>query len=159
MKLTILFLVGLLMSGCVSTKSQNIFVDKKIIQDKVIAVEGTRATWVFEIEKRLREKGFKIKRYLSQNISVENISKEKTIAYNETSAQYLLRIDGYAPNSSMTRCMGGGYIFDYIDIELIDLSKNETIAHYHNSGYTENCPPVSGTIFQDVTDLVNNRWR
>lgn len=148
----------LLVSGCVSTKSQNIFIEQKIKSDKVVSVDGIRAPWVFEIEKRLIEKGFKIKRFLSQNISVEQVTSKKTIAYNEASSGYLLNIDGFAPNSSMTRCIGGGYIFDYIDIELIDLAKNETILHYHNSGYSENCPPVSGTIFSDITNLVADRW-
>lgn len=157
--IVILGLIIFLMNGCVSTKSQNIFIDKKITTDKIVSIEGTRTPWVFEIEKRLRKEGFKVKRFLSQNVSVEQVTSKKTIAYNEASSKYLLRIDGYAPNSSMTRCMGGGYIFDYIDVELIDLVNNETIFHYHNSGYSEQCPPVSGTIFADITNLVANRWK
>jgi len=149
----------LVASGCVSTRSLDIIVKDKFTGPKVIAMNGSRAPWVYEIEKRLREKGFEIKRMVSQKMAIEKVSEDKTEAYNEASARFVLNINGYAPNSSMTRCFGGGYKFDYINAELIDVKTNKTVLHYSNSGYSENCPPLSGTIFTDITDAVAQVWQ
>ena len=146
------------LSGCVSTQTKDVFIEAKITGPKIIAMSGKRAPWVYEIEKRLRKNGFKIKRMASQNVTVEKVSPTKTEAFNEASARFILHIDGYAPNTSMTRCFGGGYRFEYIDAELIDVRTNETVLHYSNSGYSENCPPLSGTIFTDITQMVNQVW-
>jgi hypothetical protein len=132
--------------------------DEKIAGPKVIAMSGSRGPWVYEIEKRLKKNGFKIKRMASQNSSVERVSDTKTDIYKEASARHILHIDGYAPNNSMERCFGGGYRFSHINVELIDVASNETVFHYSNSGYSENCPPMSGTIFGDIADLANSAW-
>lgn len=158
MRLSLALLFIVLLSGCVSTKSMDILVEEKVEAPKVIAMSGTRAPWVYEIEKRLRNNGFEIKRMASQNVAVEEVSPKKTEAYNEASARFILHIDGYAPNTSMTRCFGGGYRFEYINAELIDVRTNETVMHYSNSGYSEKCPPLSGTIFGDISDAVSQVW-
>lgn len=154
-----LLLPVFLLQGCVSTKTINVMSEEKITGPKVIAMSGSRSAWVYEIEKRLKSSGFQIKRMVSQNSSVEKVSDTKTDIYKEASAQYVLHIDGYAPNNSMERCFGGGYRFSYINAELIDLEKNETIFHYSNSGYSENCPPMSGTIFGDIANLAESAWQ
>lgn len=158
MRFSLTFLVIVILSGCVSTKNMDIIVEDKVEGPKIVAMSGTRATWVYEIEKRLREQGFQIKRMDSQNVSVEEVSPTKTEAYNEASARFILHIDGHAPNTSMTRCFGGGYRFEYINAELIDVRNNETVMHYSNSGYSENCPPLSGTIFGDISGAVSQVW-
>jgi hypothetical protein len=137
----------------------DVFIKDKVTGPKIIAMSGTRAPWVYEIEKRLRQNGFEIKRMASQNVAVEHVSPTKTEAYNEASARFILSIDGYAPNTSMTRCFGGGYQFDYINAELIDVRTNETVLHYSNSGFSENCPPLSGTIFTDIVNAVTQVWK
>ena len=160
MKHIFLLLISMtLISGCVSTQTKDVFIEKKITGPKIIAMSGKRAPWVYEIEKRLRKNGFIIKRMASQNVAVEQVSPTKTEAYNEAAARFILNIDGYAPNTSMTRCFGGGYRFEYIDAELIDVRTNETVLHYSNSGYSENCPPFSGTIFADIVQLVTQVWQ
>ena len=153
-----LLIAALFLTGCVTTKSSNVFLEQNISSPRVIALNGSRAPWVFEIEKRLRNNDFKIKRMASQNAVVENVSSSKTDIYNKASARYILNVDGYAPNNSMERCFGGGYNFNYITVELIDVRNNETVLHYSNSGYSENCPPLSGTIFGDIESLVVQNW-
>lgn len=133
--------------------------DSKITGPKIIAMSGSRGPWVYEIEKRLKSKGFEIKRMASQNSAIEKVSDTKKEIYNEASARYILHIDGYAPNNSMERCFGGGYNFSHIDVELIDVVKNETVFHYSNSGYSEGCQPSSGSIFGDIADLTNSSWQ
>jgi hypothetical protein len=145
--------------GCVSTASKDIFVTEKIDSPREIAISGTRAPWVFEIEKRLRAKGFSVKRWSSQNRSIEQVTPDKVEVYNEASTRLILRIDGYAPNTSMTRCFGGGYDFEFITAEIIDAENNETLAAYSNSGYSEGCQPLSGTIFGDVVSMVEAVFR
>ena len=155
----LLLLISVAQAGCVSTKSVDVFVSEKISGPKVIAMSGVRAPWVFEIEKRLRARGFEVKRWASQNRAIEQVSPNKLEAYNEASAQVILRIDGFAPNTSMTRCFGGGYKFNYITVEAIDVAKNETLAAFSNSGYSENCPPLSGTIFGDIAGMVDGLFK
>lgn len=148
-----------LMAGCVTTKSVDVMNSAKINSPKIIAMSGSRGAWVYEIEKRLKAKGFEIKRMASQNSAVERVSETKTEVYKEASTRFILHIDGYAPNNVMERCFGGGYRFEHIDVELLDIQKNETVFHYSNSGYSENCPPLSGTIFEDITNLTNSAWQ
>lgn len=159
MRFPLITLFMVFLSGCVSTKSMDILVDKKFEGPKIIAMSGSRDPWIYEIEKRLREQGFEIKRMASKNVSVEEVSPTKTEAYNEASARFVLHVEGYAPNTSMSRCFGGGYRFEYINAELIDVRNNETVMHYSNSGYSENCPPLSGTIFSDISGAVSQVWR
>jgi hypothetical protein len=90
---------------------------------------------------------------------IEKQSETKTGIYNEATARYVLNVQGSAPNGAMTRCYGGGYNFNYIDAELIDLKDNKTIFHYSNSGYSEGCPPLSGHIFGDIAELTKNAWK
>jgi len=159
MRFSLITLSIVILSGCVSTKSMDVLVKEKVEGPKIIAMSGARAPWVYEIEKRLREQGFEIKRMASQNLSVEEVSPTKTEAYKEMSARFVLHLDGHAPNTSMTRCFGGGYRFEYINAELIDVRKNETVMHYSNSGYSENCAPLSGTIFGDISGAVSQVWK
>ena len=159
MKNIILFILFIQACGCVSTKSINVMSDEKATGPKIIAISGSRQPWVYEIEKRLKNSGFQIKRIISQSTTIEQISPSKTEAYKETSARFILHIDGHAPNNSMERCFAGGYRFNHINVELIDILKNATVFHYSNTGYSENCPPLSGTIFGDIVELTNSIWQ
>lgn len=160
MKLIPLYIAcALLASGCVSTQTKDVFLTEKISGKKEIAMSGTRAPWVYEIEKRLRKNGFKIKRMASQNSTIEEVSSTKTEVYKEASTRFILNINGRAPNTSMTRCFGGGYNFSYINAELIDVRNNETVLHFSDSGYSEGCPPLSGTIFTDIAQIVTEAWK
>lgn len=149
----------LYLSGCASTKSVDIVSTEKIDAPKVIAISGGKGLWVKEIQKRLRSKGFTIKRSVSQQTVIEKESADRTSVYKDAATRYILVLDGYAPSDSFQRCIGGGgYKFDYINAELVDLAKNETIFSYSNSGYSEGCP-MGGTIFTDIENLMVNAWR
>ncbi|EBX6685523.1 hypothetical protein FNH85_06370 [Salmonella enterica subsp. salamae] len=149
----------LYLSGCASTKSIDVVSTEKIDAPKVIAISGGKGLWVKEIQKRLRSKGFTIKRSVSQQTVIEKESMDRTAVYKDAATRYLLVLDGYAPSDSFQRCIGGGgYKFDYINAELVDLAKNETIFSYSNSGYSEGCP-MGGTIFTDIENLMVNSWR
>ena len=148
-----------LMAGCVATKEKTVYVTTPINAPKEIALVGTRYPWVSQIETRLRAKGFKIKRFASVSEATTKVSSSTTETYNKASTRIILALDGYAHNTSMTRCFGGGYNFNYINAELIDAKNNETIAVYYNSGYSENCPPLSGTIFTDITEIVEGTFK
>ncbi|HTR88359.1 MAG TPA: hypothetical protein VMI56_28010 [Reyranella sp.] len=71
----------------------------------------------------------------------------------------MLRINGDAPNTALERCMGGGYKFKFITAELIDLQTEETLGTYSNSGFSEDCAPLSGTIFGDIARMVASVFR
>lgn len=147
-----------LFSGC-ATGTKTVFIDEKIDAPKVIALQASRTPWVVEIESRLRQKGFKVLRYASQTQVTQKVSDVRAETFNEASARYVLRIDGYAPLDVMNRCFAGGYKFDFITAELIDVANNETIMNVSANGYSENCAPLSGTIFTDIASTVASAWK
>jgi hypothetical protein len=151
------FAVGLLMflSPCTTTQSSAIYGRGVVEGPRVVALVGPRYAWTAEIEKRLREKGYAVKRFASVVTVTEQVSANRSETYREAVARVALRVDGYAPNTAMTRCFGGGFQFDSINAEVIDLKNNETLATYSNSGYSENCPPLSGKIFTDIVRMVD----
>ena len=67
-------------------------------------------------------------------------------------------IDALAAVDWAHRCFGGGYTFDYINADLIDLASNQTIASIEGRGYSEGCPPMSGTIYGDITKMIVDSW-
>jgi len=156
-KLFTLCVVVLCLFGCAHT-AKDVMLDQRIKAPKVIAMAGSHAPWVYEIQKRLKKKGFKIKRMASQNVAIQKSSDTKTEIYNEASARFILRVDGSAPDGAMFRCFAGGWKFNYINVELIDVQTNEAVLHYSSSGYSENCPPLSGHIFTDIEEMVVNAW-
>ncbi|WP_141201918.1 hypothetical protein [Citrobacter braakii] len=150
--------LAIMLVGCASTKNVDVVATEKAQGERIIAVNSSRAPWVYEIEKRLKQKGFTVLRSASQQVTIEKQTNSTTGIYNEATTRYVLNLNGFAPNNTMTRCYGGGYDFEYIDAELIDVKNNQTMFHYSNSGFSENCPPMSGTIFTDITNLVANAW-
>lgn len=158
MRIMILLCFIFFISGCASTKNVDIDSSVKAQGQRVVAINSDRSPWVYEIEKRLKQQGFKVLRSASTQVTIEKQSESKTGIYSEATARYVLNLNGYAPNGSMTRCYGGGYNFQFIDAELVDVASNQMMFHYSNSGYSENCPPMSGTIFSDITNLVVGAW-
>lgn len=154
----IILAFSLILTGCASTKTIDVISTDKAQGDRIVAINSSRSPWVYEIEKRLKKKGFTVLRSASQQVTIERQSESTTGIYNEATARYILNLNGFAQNNAMKRCYGGGYDFDYIDAELVDVKNNQTIFHYSNSGYSENCPPMSGTIFTDITNLVAESW-
>lgn len=154
-----LFIVAaaLSLASC-SHKSQIVTLDEQITAPKRIAVTGTRAPWVSEIEKRIRKHGFTIKRYASQSAIIEKQSSSRSKMHDKAASRYVVEIDGFAPNDVMNRCLGGGYNFNYINVEVIDVKANEVVAHYSNNGFSENCPPFSQPIFSDIAVMINDLW-
>jgi len=147
--------VGLLISlSACGYKSSEVFSQGTIEGPRVIAFVSPRNAWSAQIESRLRAKGFAVKRFASVVSVTEQVSPTRSETYREAVARVVLRVDGYAPDNVMTRCLGGGFRFDHINAELVDLKNNETLATYSNSGYSENCPPLSGSIFKDIVNMV-----
>jgi hypothetical protein len=155
---TYLLAVSILLSGC-ATGSKTVLSEEKITSPKVIALNAPRMPWVIEIETRLRQKGFKVLRWASQKNVKEQVNANRTEEYREAATRYILTINGSAPLGNMHRCFAGGYNFDYITAELIDVDTNETLVNITGSGYSENCPPLSGTIFSDIISGVVDSWK
>ncbi len=158
MKKLLPLLAAFLLAGC-ATGTKTVLVENQITDPKVIALQSARTPWAVEIETRLKQKGFKILRWTSQKQVTEQVSENRAERYQEASARYILVLDGYAPLDKMRRCFGGGYNFQYLTAELVDVVKNETIVSVSGSGYSENCPPASGTIFGDIISAVEGAWK
>jgi hypothetical protein len=157
-KLLAIIVLGLFLTGCVAIGNQNLEIENKINEPKVIAVNvNSGGPWMRKIERGLKKAGFKVLRSSSVNEAIE-VSGKKIIKYNEASTRYFLRVDAQAPTSIAHRCMGGGYMFDYYYADLIDLQSNETVASIESRGWSEGCPPLSGKIFTNTTKMVVNSW-
>ncbi len=154
--ISLVLLVAL--SGC-AHNATTVFVDRKIEAPKVIALDAPRTPWVVEIETRLRQSGFQVLRWASQRRVREKVTDARTEEFQEAAARYVLVVDGYAPLDPMNRCFGGGYRFDYLTAELVDTRTNETMFNVSGSGYSENCQPLSGNLFSNITSAVQNAWR
>lgn len=153
--LTLALIVGVV--GCAHT---DVYVnpDVKAEGPRVVALDARRLPWVIEIEKRLRQRGFRVHRWGSQHATVHEAGPGRTEIFNEATTNYVIRIEGHAYLDAMNRCFGGGFEFDYVSVELIDVGRNEVLATYSGSGYSENCPPASGSIFGDIVSMVESAW-
>lgn len=125
---------------------------------KVVALEAPRLPWVMQVERRLRDAGFQVRRWESTQAVTEVAGPGRVRTYDEASAPYILRLEGEAGLSNMRRCFGGGFNFEYISAELIDVRSNQTLATYSGAGYSEGCAPMSGKLFTNITNMVVNAW-
>jgi hypothetical protein len=151
-------LVSTLLGACAHNDTV-VFNEAKIESEKVIALDAPRTPWVVQIEGRLRKEGFKVMRWNSTTNVQEQTSDTRKEQYRESSTRYVLSIRGYANSDAMHRCFGGGFNFSELTAELIDTKTNETMFSVVGSGYSENCPPMSGTLFSNITEAVKQTWK
>jgi hypothetical protein len=151
-------LSALLLSAC-ATGTVTSFAEGKLEGPKIVALDAPRTPWVLEIESRLRREGFQVLRWASTSRVKEQTSETRVEEFRKSAARYILVVDGFAPLDRMSRCIAGGYNFDYLQVELVDTRTNETVLNVSGSGYSENCPPASGTIFSDITNALNRAWK
>jgi hypothetical protein len=111
-----------------------------------------------EIERRLRERGFRLKRWASVKQVEESYGNRKE-QFREATTKYVLEVDGYASLDAMHRCIAGGYNFDYLSAQVIDVANNEVIFSMDGHGHSEGCAPLSGTIFGDIAVGVAKLWQ
>jgi len=156
-KALIVLLASIVISGCATGRVVQIS-DVPVTGPKVIALDAPNAPWVIEIQNHLKQKGFKVLRWSSRTRVAEKISSSRIESYNEAEARYILVVNGYAPYDWANRCFGGGYKFSHISTDLVDTVTNETILNVNGSGYSENCPPMSGSIFSDIAQAVDRVW-
>ena len=151
--------LGLILTSCVAVGNVTLEVEDKIDAPKIIAVNVTDGgPWMREIEVRLKKEGFRVLRAAGVNEAIE-VDGQKIIRYNEASTRYFLLVDAMAAVDWYHRCFGGGFNFDFINADIIDLSSNETLASINSRGYSENCPPMSGKIFTNITKMVVDSWK
>ncbi|MBQ0761400.1 hypothetical protein [Marinobacter psychrophilus] len=146
-----------IITGCATGRVVQIS-DDPVTGPKIIALDAPSAPWVIEIQNKLKQKGFKTLRWSSRTRVAEKTANNRVEAYNEAETRYVLVIDGYAPYDWANRCFGGGYRFSHISTDLVDTATNETILNVNGSGYSENCPPLSGSIFSDIANAVDAAW-
>lgn len=155
-RLTLLCL-AFIVAGCASGRVARVS-DAQAEGPRVVALSAPSAPWVIEIQSRLKQKGFKVLRWSSRAVVTERTGADKVETYAQAEARYVLQVDGSTPYDWARRCVGGGYNFDHITADLIDIATNETIMNISGSGYSENCPPMSGTIFSDIAEAVESAW-
>ena len=146
-----------LLTGCATGHIVQIS-DTKIEGPRVIALDAPSAPWVIEVQNYLKAKGFRVLRWSSRSRITEQTAANRLEQFNEAEARYVLVINGFAPYDWANRCFGGGYKFHHVSTDLVDTKTNETILNVNGSGYSENCPPMSGSIFSDIANAVDAAW-
>ena len=127
-------------------------------EPKVIALDFN-APWKPKIQQELMKHGYKVLNVASKVQRKELDDTGKAVdSFNVSESRYILSIDAHYYTDAMNRCFGGGYKFDYITASLIDTRTNEIVASYSDSGYSENCPPMSGHIFENTALMVDKAW-
>ena len=155
----VLTMLAHLVTGCVSSGEVTQMTDEKIRGPKVVALDAGGAPWTVQIQNRLKKAGFKVLRWSSRTRVMEQTDRNRIEQFNKAEARYILQLTGQAPTDWGHRCIGGGFKFDYLDANLVDVETNETILNVSGKGYSEDCAPMSGTIFQDIVNAVNNAWQ
>jgi hypothetical protein len=119
-----------------------------------LAVVGRRGEVVRMLEDKLRACGFRLKRFASVAQMTEAVPDGRIAKYNEATTRYAIETDA----DVMEQCFGGGYRINHIRVDLLDLRRNEVIMSVQGSGYSEDCPPMSGHVFGDIADAISAAW-
>ena len=146
--LIIIIVSAVVLAGCAARGDVVVLNDEKITSAKLIGLDAPSAPWVAQIERRLKTRGFTVKR----------ISRDETRALTATWADYILVLDGAYETGWGRRCLGGGLIFEYLNADLVNLKTNESVLSVYGQGYSENCGPLSGTIYGDIVKAVSDKW-
>jgi hypothetical protein len=153
--------ITVLLVGCATGHLVQVS-DTQTLGPKIIALDAPRAPWVIEIKNHLKTKGFKVLRWSTRTRVTEQTASNHVEQFNEAEARYVLVIEGFAPYDWAKRwagkCIEGCYNFGHISADLVDTATNETILNVTGSGYSEKCHPMSGTIFSDIANAVNDAW-
>jgi len=149
--------VSVVLVGC-AHNTTTVFVKEKIKGPKIIALDAPRTPWRAQIDIRIRKSGFKVLRWASTRRVREQVSDAHSEEYNKASTRYVLIIDGEALMDAMHRCFGGGFQFNYLNAELIDVQSNETIFIVSGSGFSEGCQPMSGKLYSNIVSALENAW-
>ena len=154
--LTIVLLVGCVTGHLVQVS------DTQTLGPKIIAIDAPRVPWAIEIKNHLRAKGFKVLRWSTKNRVIEQTESDNVEQFNKFEAKYVLVIEGSAPYDWAKRwagkCIDGCYNFTHISADLVNTATNKTIFNVSGSGYSEKCHPISGTIFSDIANAVDDAW-
>lgn len=126
---------------------------------KVLALDAPDSPWVAKIQERLVKRGFRVKRWGSTTDVTEATQPGRVEQFHASAARYVLVVEGAAPLHWSERCFGGGYKFDHISADLVDTRENQTLLNVNGSGYSEGCPPLSGSIFHDIAAAVDSIWK
>ena len=143
--------------GCASGRVVHM-TEIKATGPKIVALDAPSVPWVIEIQSRLKQEGFKVLRWSSRTRVTEQTDVARIEQFNKAEARYVLVVDGYAPYDWAHRCFGGGFRFSQVSVDLVDVKTNETMLNINGSGYSENCFPLSGSIFGDIAKAVSKAW-
>jgi len=149
--------VSVVLVGC-AHNTITVFVNEKIKGPKVIVLDAPRTPWRAQIEIRIRKSGFKVLHWASTRRVREQVSDARSEEFNKATTRYVLVVDGQALMDPMYRCFGGGFDFNYLNAELVDVQSNETIFIVSGSGFSEGCQPMSGKLYSNIVSALENAW-
>lgn len=154
MKKIFLIMAMCVLSGCLfNMHAKEDFMNPKHIGGvKEVTIKTGGQPWGAEVERELRARGFKVVRY-NTTARFESDDGEHVV-FAKVKTRLFLDVKGSFNKSNP--CWGGGYMFYYINAELVDTHNSETIAYYSNKGPSEDCPPLSQPIFGDIAAMVDN---
>lgn len=150
----VVFLTTLLSSGCAHKET---YKNGTATGEKTIALRAPQEPWAQRLQQAIQAAGYKVVIASQAGTISKTLPDGSILTQPIATTPYVLEIGGYV--SPMRRCFGGGQYFDEFSAVLYDTVGNQQIFAYYDSGYSENCPPLSGKLYGNVVKLLNESWR
>lgn len=147
----------LFMLGCASNLSTSRISNTPIDSSDKTLVLLNSSTWDIEIKKTLIQSGFSLKNMPSVLEVQKDINDTTSVKYNKAEARYGII---QHPGRLVDWCLYNKNVkFGEFTLEVVDLRTNESILLVSKGGWTGDCFPSSGTLFQELTQALRQNWK
>jgi hypothetical protein len=126
-----------------------------IVGPKELSFLGARGDVAIALEPYLEAKGFTFRHAVGRSQTVGPRTGNGAPVRVESPTRYAIELN----SDVFDRCMGGGFRFTALRMELIDTRTNQLVMRSRASGNSEKCPPGSGTVFADLAKAIDGAWQ
>ena len=142
--------------GCASSLSVDRVSDTPIdtTTHEIVLLDSTK--FDYDLKKSLIKYGFKVKNTPSIVSKEKKVDESTSLSYNISEARY--GINQY-PGAVIDWCLYNKQVkFDEYTLELVDLETNDTILFIKKGGWTGNCFPSTGKLFEELALELKKNW-
>lgn len=150
--ITFLFIVG-----CASNLSTSRISNTPIDSSDKTLVLLNSSKWDIDIKKTLIQSGFALKNMPSVLEVQHDINDTTSVKYNKAETRYGII---QHPGGVVDWCLYNQNVkFGEFTLEVVDLKTNESILLVSKGGWTGDCFPARGTLFQELTQALRQNWK
>ena len=160
MKKALLTLTGIILlftAGCASDLSTARISATPIDPSDKTLVLLNSSTWDIDIKKNLALSGFALKSMPSVLEVQQDISDTTSVRYNKAEARYGIV---QHPGRVVDWCLYNKNLkFGDYTLEIVDLRTNESVLLVSKGGWTGDCFPASGDLFEELAQALRQNWK